>query len=362
VTGQASNVWRAAAAALIGALAITVTAGFSPASAAPVPTPSSTHAAADSDRAVREHFRLTGSVDHTISPNADNYASRTIQRSPLLLFLPATGHHPSQYRDFLSAARETGYHVLALDYWNTGRSVERTCGVNSACYTEVQRNRLDGSEPTRFSSVNPANSIVNRLRVSLRHLQRVDPAGRWQQYVTGSAIDWANIVVAGHSQGGGEAAYISHIHAVRGVLMFSSPVDSDNGVNASWMSSSGATPASRMYGFDDSSDIFNQHVLASWSALGMGTFGAVANAAAPIPAGSHELVTYRDLGTPGQAHLRNITDGVPIVQGKPVFEGVWKWMLEQPYQRTASSIASIYMGSAQQSVAPRQDEERSVME
>jgi hypothetical protein len=323
-----------AAAVLVGTLAIAVAAAFSSVSAAALrrPSPSATHSTAESSRIVREHFRLDSSAHHPISPNVDNYAARTHQSSPLLLFLAATGHRPSQYRDFLTVARDSGYHVLALDYWNTGMSVERTCAMNAACYTEVQRNRLDGSDPTAFSSVNPANSIIGRLRDSLRHLQTVDPGGRWQQYQSGGTIDWANIVIAGHSQGGGEAAYISHLHAVRGVLMFSSPVESDHGVQASWMSSRGATPASRMYGFDDSGDIFNARVVASWNALGMGAFGAVANAGTAIPAGSHEIVSYRPLGTPGEAHVHNITDGVPLINGKPVFAAVWKWMLEQPYR------------------------------
>jgi hypothetical protein len=323
-----------AAAVVVGALAITVAAAFSPVSAAVsrTPSPSAAHAAAESAGSVREHFRLNSSAHHAIRPNAANYAARTHQYSPLLLFLAATGRRPSQYRDFLTVARDSGYHVLALDYWNTGMSVERTCAMNAACYTDVQRNRLDGSDPTAVSSVNAANSIIGRLQVSLRHLQRVDPGGRWQQYQSGGTINWANVVVAGHSQGGGEAAYISHIHAVRGVLMFSSPVESDHGVQASWMSSRGATPASRMYGFDDSGDVFNARVVASWNALGMGAFGAVANAGTAIPAGSHELVSYRPLGTPGEAHVHNITDGVPLVNGKPVFAAVWKWMLEQTYQ------------------------------
>ena len=317
-------------------------AAFSPVSAQAslASSLSATHAAPDADRIVQEHFRLKSSARHPIAPNALNYAARTNQYSPLLLFLAATGHRPSQYSEFLTAARDSGYHVLALDYWNIGMSVERTCGTNAACYTAVQRNRLDGSNPTAVSSVNPANSIIGRLQDALRHLQRVDAAGRWQQYQSGGSIDWANIVVAGHSQGGGEAAYISHIHAVRGVLMFSAPVESDRGVQASWMSSPGATPASRMYGFDDSGDVFYTRVVASWNALGMGAFGAVANTGTAIPAGSHELVSYRDLGTPGEAHLHNITDGVPHVDGKPVFAAVWKWMLKQLYQGNTQGMAN----------------------
>jgi pimeloyl-ACP methyl ester carboxylesterase len=326
---------------LIAAVAVTVTAVFSPVSAAALqtPPPSVTHRAAPSEQTMQAHFRLNSSPHHTISPNADNYAARTDQYSPLLLFLAATGYRPSQYRDFLATARDSGYHVLALDYPNRGASVARTCGINAACYTQVQRNRLDGSAPSPVSSVDPANSIVARLIDSLRHLQSIDAAGHWQQYLSGGTIDWANIVVAGHSQGGGEAAYISHIHAVRGVLMFSSPVESYRGVHASWMSSRGATPASRMYGFDDAGDVFASRIVGSWNALGMGAFGAVANADAAIPAGSHELVSHRDLGRPVEAHVRNITDGVPLTDGKPVFAGVWTWMLKQLYQGSSQDTA-----------------------
>jgi pimeloyl-ACP methyl ester carboxylesterase len=347
VKSRVLSVGRTAAIMLAAAMTVAATAAFTPTSGAreTTPVPAETHtptprSITHADGVVREHFRLVGSPFSRIFPNADNYAARSSPNSPLLLFLPATGHHPSQYRDFLSTARDAGYHVLALDYWNNGKSVARTCGMNSDCYTEVQRNRLDGSDPSRFSSVNPANSIVTRLRDSLLHLQRVDASGNWQQFVHGHTIDWQNIVVAGHSQGGGEAAFISHLHPVRGVLMFSSPVESDHGINASWMASAGATPPSRMYGLDDSGDMFSSRVIASWNALGMGAFGSVADVDAGVPSTSHELVSHLDLGTPEQAHLRDITDDVPLVQGKPVYAAVWRWMLARPLQARDSATTS----------------------
>jgi hypothetical protein len=335
-----THLHRTAVAVVIGIFTIIATAVF-------VPTGSSTAAVVRAsvvgsassgshheprvDSLVREHFRLTTSPSDRIAPNAANYAARTTVESPLLLFLAATGHHPSQYKDFLTVARQHGYHVLALDYWNNGMPVERICGTNATCYTDVQRNRLDGSHPSAFSSVNQANSILNRLQDSLAHLRTVDPAGHWQQYLTGHSINWSDVVVAGHSQGGGEAAYISHIHSLRGVLMFSSPVDSDAGINASWMSRPGATPSSRMYGFDDSGDMFSARIIASWNALGMGKFAHTANDVSALPTGSHELVSTRALGDPRQSHLRDITDAVPMVGRAPVFGPVWNWMLSQPY-------------------------------
>ena len=276
----------------------------------------------------RSHFRLATTPRDPIVPNANNYASRTTPSGPLLLFLAATGHRPSDYRDFLRVAHARGYHVLALDYWNTGLSVQKTCGTNASCYGQVQRNRLDGSRPGEFSAVNRANSIVNRLTTALGRLQAQDPDGGWGRYVGRSGIRWNRIVVAGHSQGGGESAYISHIHRVRGVLMFSSPVDSDHHVDAAWMARPGATPASRLYGFVDSGDVFYQRVLASWRAMGMNA----------LP--SHEIVTHRYLGGPAASHLREITDETPVAEnGKPVFAATWSWMLAQLYSGPGTAAA-----------------------
>jgi hypothetical protein len=272
----------------------------------------------------RSHFRLATSDENPIVPNADNYASRTTPSSPLLLFLAATRHRPSDYRDFLRVARASGYHVLALDYWNTGLSVQKTCGTNARCYGQVQRNRLDGARPGQFSAVNRANSIVTRLTAALTRLDAKDPTGGWHRFIGAKGIRWNRIVVAGHSQGGGESAYIAHVHRVMGALMFSSPVDSDHHVDAAWMARPGATPASRLYGFVDTGDMFYRRVVASWRAMGMNA----------LP--SHEIVTRRRLGGPDASHLRDITDETPVgPDGKPVFASTWTWMLKQLYAAPA---------------------------
>ena len=205
-----------------------------------------------------------------------------------------------------------------------------TCGTDAACYTDVQQNRLDGTDPTGFSAVDPQNSIVDRLTAAINYLTAADPRGGWARFATAQGIDWGDIIVAGHSQGGGESAYIAHIHRVLGVLMFSSPVDSDQGVDASWMSTPGATQVARMYGFDDSGDIFDARILASWNAIGMGAFGSPENVAFGNLGSSHELVSSVDLGTPMQAHSLDITDQTPRdADGRPIFAYVWKWMIDQ---------------------------------
>jgi pimeloyl-ACP methyl ester carboxylesterase len=273
-------------------------------------------------------FELPRSPGQAISPNAMNYATSGAPGSPLLLFLPATRAVPADYRQFLDAASAKGFHVLALDYWNEGNSVVRMCRGIPDCYTAVQQNRLDGSHPSVYSAISPADSIVNRLRVALSYLNKFDSTGGWTNYVSGSRIKWNKIVVAGHSQGGGQSAFIAHKYRVRGVLMFSSPVESDNGVPASWMTSPGATPASAMYGFVSANDVYNKNIVESWAALGL---GKPVNTTTLAPAKqAHVVQTTLALGTPGQSHVRDITNLTPRSRsGVPVFAPIWNWMLSK---------------------------------
>jgi pimeloyl-ACP methyl ester carboxylesterase len=261
-------------------------------------------------------------------PNRLNLARHATKPGPLLLFLPATGAVPSDYRDFLETASEEGYSVLGLDYWNVGRSVTRTCGADPDCYTQLQRNRLTGKSPSQFSRVDAANSILMRLKNALRYLNRHDPAGHWERYLGGSAIRWDRIVLAGHSQGGGESAYIAHFHRVKGVLMFSAPVVTFGDVVASWIDGDGETPVSRMYGFDSTKDIYFGRIVGSWRELGMGS--ASAASATDVPTGGHALLSSLYLGSPLESHGRTVNDNtIRDSDGVPVLQETWSWMLGQ---------------------------------
>ncbi len=161
-------------------------------------------------------FRLGSIAGERLEPNRDDFAARTDRDGPLLLFLPATRAKPAQYQRFLATALGDGYHVLGLDYWNLGKTLSGTCEADARCYGQVQRNRFDGSRPSRFSQVTPAGSIVSRFRNAIEYLDDHDPDGGWGRFVDArEGIDWSDIVVAGHSQGGGEAAYIAHVRSVR---------------------------------------------------------------------------------------------------------------------------------------------------
>lgn len=279
------------------------------------------------DPIVRHVFRLDALNGVRYTPNARNVALRTSPDAPLLLFLPATRAVPENYREFLDTAGSAGYHVLALDYWNRGRSVAQTCARDARCYSDLQANRFDGSHPTRFSSIAPSDSIRARLVHALGTLATRDPMGGWGRFLDGDRIRWDRIVLAGHSQGGGESAFIAHGRRVQGVLLFGSPVESDQGVTAAWMAHPGVTPMSRYYALDSAHDMYAQRIAGSWHALRLpGTPRTIATSA-PTRVG-HQLVTDYALGTAGQSHSRFISDRGP--RGRrdiPLFRGVWLAML-----------------------------------
>jgi hypothetical protein len=293
-----------------------------PSAAAAVPGPSrSTAVGVD----VRSHwFRMSTVVHETLVPNQSNYAARTVGGGPLLLFLPATGQKPRDYTRFLRLAADDGYHVLGLDYWNLGHSVASTCATDAACYGRLQQNRFDGSRPFAKSAVTPRNSVLGRLKPALAYLRRSDPDGGWGRYLDGDAVRWDRIVLAGHSQGGGESAYIAHIRSVRGALLFGSPIVTDGSTAATWLSTPSRTPASRIYAFDNTSDQFWPRIEPSWRRLGLGTPQSVDGTTHYT---SHALISE----VPQRhAHLWMLDDSTPKdAAGVPVYEPVWNWMLQR---------------------------------
>lgn len=273
-------------------------------------------------------FRLDGEKGARMFPNALNFAQHSRERGPLLLFLPATGARPRDYRAYLKTAVAEGYDVLGLDYWNRGKSVVRTCAGDAACYTAVQHNRLTGTRGGIFSNVDRQNSIMNRLRTALTYLAKNDRAGHWDRYIDDGRIKWGSVVLAGHSQGGGESAYIAHLHRVRGVLMYSSPVEADGTMAAAWMADPGRTPADRHYGFVDEHDMYYDKIVASWAELGMAGADAVVPAA--VPKGSNILVSSIHLGSPYESHGRTVSDLTPRgPEGAALYRPTWRWMLAQ---------------------------------
>ncbi|MGH9652519.1 MAG: BPSS1187 family protein, partial [Bryobacteraceae bacterium] len=92
-------------------------------------------------------------------------------------------------------------------------------------------------------------------------LVKHDPKGGWSEFVANGKPVWRRIVVAGHSQGSGHAAYIGKLFRVDRVLMFSGPQDYMDDLHkpAPWQARKSATPPSRFFAFLNLKDPFNVH-------------------------------------------------------------------------------------------------------
>ncbi len=81
-------------------------------------------------------------------------------------------------------------------------------------------------------------------------MDRDRPGDGWGAYLANGAPDWSRIAVAGHSQGGGMAAFLAKRTKVARVILFSGPADFvlPGRQPAPWLAAPSATPGERWYG------------------------------------------------------------------------------------------------------------------
>lgn len=260
------------------------------------------------------------------------------QNGELFVFLPGTGGQPDCCRDLIETAARTGFLAVGLAYLNA-QAVGRICGDDLTCYATVRQDDFDGSAPSPFSHVDATDSIQARLVDLLRYLASSHPSQGWEQFIDGAAPAWSRIVVAGHSQGGGDAAYIAKIRQVEGVVLLAAPVDSSTGyppVAADYLTTGHLTPLARYVGFDHTRDPFHDKIVADWAALGLQSFGparSVDGDRSPF-GGSHELLTSTTV-PPGPAPVLATHDSTAVdsqtptcPDGSTAFVPVWRYMMQ----------------------------------
>jgi hypothetical protein len=241
---------------------------------------------------------------HLAWPVEPSRSPGSISDSLLYLFLPATATTPSDYTLVQQEAVDLGYHVIGLAYPNTDAVIgicnepksELTYEARQACYLNVRQQTLGGVPRDKtYTDISDADTIYNRLTNLLVYLDEQYPDEAWGGFLdeTG-APKWSRIVVAGHSQGGGNAALIGKLHLVARVVMMSSPPDGcfdasqsepDTFGNklptslpgcvdptsmpptvpgAQWANIPSLTPADRYYGLAHQSEFAITPMLANW--------------------------------------------------------------------------------------------------
>lgn len=249
-------------------------------------------------------------------------------KNKLFVFLPGTGGVPRNSQDILREGAVRGYHVIGLSYVN-GTEVNAYCAGSSdpACWGNVRSEVVYGNGTTNLVSVTPADSIAGRLTALLTYLNATYPSENWGQFLSAGAPAWAKIVMGGHSQGAGDAAYLAKAQALAGVCAFDSPDDGDLTAGAaSWLSQGNATSVNVMYGFTNQDDAVAGFtgVTGNWSLIGLPGPPADVDGVQPPYGGSHQLYTVAPASVTPDTHSYTVVDSAtPIVNGIPTFTPVW---------------------------------------
>lgn len=209
----------------------------------------------------------------------------------LVVFLPGCGGAPDGYTDFLETAQGQGYHVIGLDYPNI-------CGLNDVCGTDPACSgayRREVTTATDTSDLVPLethfqDAINKRLKAVLRYLEELDPRGAWEQFVVedaqaeeGLRPNFPAMVFAGHSLGGGHAAFFGKRFDLARVIMISNPADAIDAcsedpapdcvdldtVSADWLAEH-MTPSASYYGLAHEQDLLANRfhrIQANWTSL-----------------------------------------------------------------------------------------------
>lgn len=234
------------------------------------------------------------------------------QQNRLIVFFGGGMSAPINYRLFTRHAANDGFHVINLRYINNFSLYDRchlqaTASLISECYF-MSRGEVAYGSGTRdwqannnIVAINDANSILNRLIKLLAYLNATYPGDGWGQYISGNHDSryqgktpvWSKVILAGHSQGGGFAAYLADEIAVSRVVTLANPRDEvDATTNAKWISDSiEVTPQADYFGFahaDESRfDIYQR----AWAAIGYSGSVTLVDGVRPPYGGSHRLAT-----------------------------------------------------------------------
>ncbi len=238
----------------------------------------------------------------------------------LFLFLVGTGGKATGSEKLDRIVASWGYHAISLDYENNVVAVACAHSLDPTSFGRYREAIVTGAAVSDKINVTLANSLLNRFDKLLVYLVKHDPEGAWDQFVKDGHPVWSRVVVAGHSQGSGHAAYLGKQFSVARGLMFSGPQDYMDDLHrpADWLANPSATPPGRFFAFLAKKDPFNvRHQIANCEVL--------------MQFSKAESLAVQ----PGEAIHSNCQILVNDIPAKsphgstvlPKFENVWKYML-----------------------------------
>jgi len=238
--------------------------------------------------------------------------------SPLLITLGGTNSAPNELLEFGGAAAELGYFVIGVDYPNGVITTACRQGNDDECFDDFRAEIVMGTDESTLVNVNRSNSVLYRIQRLLVYLSTQDP--KWSRFVQGDFVNWKNVVVAGHSQGSGHAAFLAKHYPVKRAILFSGPQDVAVWGQARWLSAVSATPGDRFFALLHAQDSFgSEWQIRALQRLSMQASPQVLKIGDDVPAGTSANILVSELNEQN-AHMAPIT---------PRYKKVWNWLLRR---------------------------------
>jgi hypothetical protein len=192
-----------------------------------------------------------------IFTNAEHYCYVPVTPSGFLnIFFCGSGAQPSGATAFLEASQER-HHTIGLMYPNSPYPDQPNCNnVPNPKDTYLDlfcQEVFSGENLTPLTSIDPPNSIHNRITKLLQYLIVQFPTEGWEQFIEEDEIMWTKIIVSGHSQGGDHAAFIGKYFPVWKIICLSSPREI-----CKYITTWGTLPIEKYYFFTHLTDNFTK--------------------------------------------------------------------------------------------------------
>jgi pimeloyl-ACP methyl ester carboxylesterase len=236
-----------------------------------------------------------------------------------------TGGFARDNYGFDSVAANLGYHVIGLDYNNTVITTTCSNSSDSTCFNTFRQEIVFGTDLSPLVSVDSLNAIYFRIKALLGYLARQHSEQGWKEFIKGDSIQWSKIIVAGHSQGAGHAAYLGKRFPVARVLILAGPQDFLSHFNtpASWLSEKSITPPGKYFAFLHLKDPFDfkKQLADCMKLMQLNSPDSILiqpNTSSVNLLKFHILVTDISSGNPHGSMLQ------------PVFVDAWKYLLQFP--------------------------------